>query len=78
LANLPELPAADRKAARYAFLARLAGSNHVLVRTHESRRAALAALRLDPARAAADPNVRGPLLRSFLPQALLRRRRPGK
>ena len=76
LAALPALtPAAERRA-RYGFLRRLAEANHILVRPFETRRAALAAIRLRPLGAIADRQLRGPLVRSFLPRALLRRRRP--
>jgi len=76
LGDLPELTPAERAAARFAFLARLTTSNHVLVRTAESRRAALSAFRLAPLATVRDRRIRGPLLRSFLPDGLLRRRRP--
>jgi len=76
LANFPDLaPAAARKA-RYALLRRLAEANHILVRGPQTRRAAIAAARLQPLRAIADRQVRGPLVRSFLPASMLRRRRP--
>jgi glycosyltransferase involved in cell wall biosynthesis len=76
LATVGGLAAADEDEVRYALLRRVATSQHVLVRTRESRRAALAALRLAPARALRDREVRRPLLRSFLPDSVLRRRRP--
>jgi glycosyltransferase involved in cell wall biosynthesis len=78
LADLPDLTTAAAHRARYGFLRRLAESNHVLVRPSETRRAAFAAARLSPLRALADKQVRGPLLRSFVPAALLRRRRPAR
>ena len=71
--HLAKLP--DGHRARYFLLRRLATSNHILLERGRSRRAAVAALRTSPLRALADAGVRGPLLRSFIPTALLRRRR---
>jgi glycosyltransferase involved in cell wall biosynthesis len=76
LANMPHLPAPTVKRARYALFRRLAEANHILVRSTETRNAAFAAARLLPMRAIADRQVRGPLIRSFLPASLLNRRRP--
>jgi hypothetical protein len=76
LAALPELSPAERETARYGFLRRLASSNHVLVERSAARRSALAALRAAPVRGLRDPDVRRPLVRSFLPARVLRARRP--
>jgi glycosyltransferase involved in cell wall biosynthesis len=76
LGALPELPPAERERARYGFLRRLAFSHHVLVERSPARRAALAAVRLEPRLALRDKDVRRPLLRSFLPARVLRARRP--
>jgi hypothetical protein len=76
LAALPDLSPADRERARYGFLRRLASSHHVLVERSPARRSAVAAVRLAPRRALRDPDVRRPLLRSFLPARVLSRRRP--
>jgi glycosyltransferase involved in cell wall biosynthesis len=76
LAALPELPPAERDEARYGFLRRLASSHHVLVERTAARRSALAALRVAPGRGLRDPDVRRPLVRSFLPARVLRARRP--
>ena len=76
LAALPDLPAAERERARYGFLRRLASSHHVLVERSPARRSAMAAVRLAPRRALRDPDVRRPLVRSFLPARILSRRRP--
>jgi glycosyltransferase involved in cell wall biosynthesis len=70
------LAGAPGEAARYALLGRLATARHILVEPRRSRRAALAAVRTAPLRALTDPAVRGPLVRSLVPAALLRRRRP--
>jgi glycosyltransferase involved in cell wall biosynthesis len=78
LAALPDLAPAAVHRARYGFLRRLAESNHVLVRPAETRRAAIAAARLSPLRALVDRQVRGSLLRSFVPAAVLHRRRPAR
>jgi cellulose synthase/poly-beta-1,6-N-acetylglucosamine synthase-like glycosyltransferase len=76
LANLPQLSPDAARMARYGLLRRLAEANHILLRPSETRRAAIAAARLRPLTAVADPQVRGPLFGSFLPASLLRRRRP--
>jgi glycosyltransferase involved in cell wall biosynthesis len=76
LAALPELPPAELELARYGFLRRLAFSHHVLVERSSARRAALAAVRLEPRRALRDAEIRRPLLRSFLPARVLSARRP--
>jgi glycosyltransferase involved in cell wall biosynthesis len=76
LAALPEVPPAERERARYGFLRRLAFSHHVLVERTLARRSALAAVRMAPRLALRDSDVRRPLLRSFLPARVLRRRRP--
>jgi hypothetical protein len=62
--------------ARYAFYRRLATSHHILLERRPTQRAALSAIRARPLGALADPGVRGPVLRSLLPRALARRRRP--
>jgi cellulose synthase/poly-beta-1,6-N-acetylglucosamine synthase-like glycosyltransferase len=76
LADLPDLSPAEREAARYGFLRRLASSHHVLVERRAARRNALAALRAAPGRGLRDPDVRRPLVRSLLPARVLRARRP--
>jgi glycosyltransferase involved in cell wall biosynthesis len=76
LAALPELSAAERQLARYGFLRRLASSHHVLVHQAAARSFALAALRVAPSRGFFDPDVRRPLVRSFVPARFLRARRP--
>jgi glycosyltransferase involved in cell wall biosynthesis len=76
LAQLPDLTPGERSAARYALLRRIATSNHVLVRRRESRAAAVAAVRANPLRALRDRGVLRPLLGSFVPRSILRRRRP--
>jgi glycosyltransferase involved in cell wall biosynthesis len=76
LAALPELSPPERQLARYGFLRRLASSHHVLVHPAAARRFALAALRVAPSRGLLDPDVRRPLVRSFLPARFLRARRP--
>lgn len=76
LAAPPAAPSPESASARYAFLVRLATSRHVLVQRSEARRAALAAVREAPRRAFRDPAVRRPLVRSLIPAAALRRRRP--
>lgn len=63
-------------AARYGFYRRLAGSHHILLERRATQRAALQAARIRPLGALADAGVRGPALRSLLPRALVRRRRP--
>jgi glycosyltransferase involved in cell wall biosynthesis len=76
LAALPELPEAERDAARYGFLRQLSLSHHVLVERRAARRSALQAIRLEPRSAWRDPDVRRPFVRSFLPARLLHARRP--
>jgi hypothetical protein len=76
LDELAGVPAGERAAARYGFLRRLATSHHVLVERAEARRSALAAVRLAPVRSLKDREVRGPLVRSFLPARALHARRP--
>jgi glycosyltransferase involved in cell wall biosynthesis len=70
--------AGGRPAARYFLLRRIATSRHILLDRSRSRRAALAAARLAPLRAVRDPGIRRPLLRSVIPLAILRRRRPAR
>ena len=78
LAALPKLPEEeDSDSARYGFLRRLASSHHVLVNRSAARRYALQALQTAPTRALFDPDVRRPLVRSFVPARLLQARRPG-
>jgi GT2 family glycosyltransferase len=78
LAAPPDLPEPTLRRARYHFLRRIAASQHILVHRREAQRAALAALRLRPGAALTDSDVRGPLLRSFLPASVLRSRRPAR
>jgi hypothetical protein len=73
---LAQLPPAEQEAARYALLRRLAQSNHILLERGAARRAALKALRMAPLHGLSDAAIRGPLVRSLLPLAVLRRRRP--
>lgn len=63
-------------AARYALLRRLATASHILLQGQLTRHAAFAAIRLDPVRGLRDPQVRGLFVRSLIPSAALRRRRP--
>jgi cellulose synthase/poly-beta-1,6-N-acetylglucosamine synthase-like glycosyltransferase len=76
LAALPELSPAERRLARYGLLRRLASSHHVLVHPAAARRFAFAALRMAPSRGLLDPDVRRPLVRSFVPARFLHARRP--
>jgi glycosyltransferase involved in cell wall biosynthesis len=76
LAALPELPPTEHELARYGFLRRLASAHHVLVHQPAARRCALAALRVAPSRGLLDPDVRRPLVRSFVPARFLHARRP--
>lgn len=76
LAELPPLPPGTSRRARYNFLRRVAGSHHVLVHPAATRRATLAALRTRPSAALVDSEVLGLTLRSFVPAAILHRRRP--
>jgi hypothetical protein len=76
LAALPDLPQAERDAARYGFLRQLSSSHHVLVERRAARRSALQAIRLAPRTAWRDRDVRRPFVRSFLPARLLHARRP--
>jgi hypothetical protein len=75
--NHPPPGKAGNTQARYGFLRRVAESHHILVEGRQARTAALAAVRLAPARALRDPAVMRPLVLSFLPARLLRKRRPG-
>lgn len=77
LAALPPLPPRERRRAVYALQRRIAEASNVLVEPRATRRAAAAALCCDPGRALCDPLLRRPFLRSFVPRALLLRRRPG-
>jgi glycosyltransferase involved in cell wall biosynthesis len=76
LAALPVLLPAKEQQARYGLQRRIALSNHILVRRGAARRAALAAVRLNPLRGLRDRSVQRPLLGSLLPAAVLHRRRP--
>jgi hypothetical protein len=76
LESPPALPAPEWKLARYAFLRRAASSHHVLVESRAARAAALSAVRTAPGRGLLDRDTGGLLIRSFLPERLLHRRRP--
>jgi glycosyltransferase involved in cell wall biosynthesis len=76
LASLPELNPSEQRSARYAFLWRIASSRHVLVDPRRVRAAAVSAARTSPRRALLDRELRGLLVRSFLPERLLHARRP--
>jgi glycosyltransferase involved in cell wall biosynthesis len=76
LASIDNLEVSLRRSARYGLLKRTAAACHALVQRPETRRAALRALLLRPWAGLADREVRGVLLRTFLPRRTLRRRRP--
>lgn len=76
LSALPDAPPSLRSGAAFGFHARMAASNHTLVQSRETRRAALAALRMRPLTGLVSADVRRPLVRSLLPDRILRRRRP--
>jgi hypothetical protein len=76
LSALPALTPADERRANYGLQRRIALSNHILLRRGEARRAAIAALRVNPLRALRDRSVQRTLIGSLLPTAFLHRRRP--
>ncbi len=71
------VPKGQRRLARFGLNRRLAVSSQTLVRTSDTRRYLLAALRARPAAGLTDVVMLRILLASFLPHSLLRRRRPG-
>jgi ubiquinone/menaquinone biosynthesis C-methylase UbiE len=75
LAGLDAVPARERRAAAFGFQCRIAGSSYTLLELDEARRAAIAALRIDPGRAVAAPEVRRALTRWVIPRRILRDRR---
>lgn len=75
LAGLMEIPATERRAAKYGLLRRIAMSSAILVERGAARRAALAAFRTEPATAMRDGDVLRPLAGSFLPKRVLNARR---
>ena len=72
LQALPPLATRDALQARYGFHRRLAESHNVLGEMRAARREAITALRIAPSRAAHDGRLWRPLLRTFVPSALLR------
>jgi hypothetical protein len=75
LSALPPLGEDEQGRARYGLYRRLAESHNVLGEEGSVRRATLAAARIAPARAISDGGLWRPLLRSLVPQRLLRRQR---
>lgn len=75
LSGLDSVPADQRKGAEFGFHCRLAGSHYTLLELDQARRAAVAALRLDPGRAITTPEVRRALTRWVVPRRILRARR---
>jgi hypothetical protein len=78
LGMLPSVPEAMRTEAEWGFLRRLASSRYTLVELAGARKAAWRALRSEPARTVADRDFRRVLTRSWLPRAILERRRSGR
>ncbi|HEV8461324.1 MAG TPA: glycosyltransferase family A protein [Gaiellaceae bacterium] len=66
LAALPPLDRTARKRASYGLLRRLAESHNVLGDRRATRKAAIAAARAEPTRAAIDPAIWRPFLRSVI------------
>jgi glycosyltransferase involved in cell wall biosynthesis len=78
LAGLGHVPADQRKAAEFGFQCRLAGSHYTLLQLDQARSAAISAVRLDPRRAFAAPEVRRALTRWVIPRRILRDRRASR
>jgi glycosyltransferase involved in cell wall biosynthesis len=78
LAMLHTVPEEMRAAAEWGLRRRLASSRYTLVQLREARRIAWTAFRADPMRAMSDHDLRKVLARSWLPRALIERRRAGR
>ncbi|MDX6567591.1 MAG: hypothetical protein QOH15_169 [Gaiellales bacterium] len=78
LSALPPMTPRSTARARYAFTRRIVESYNVLENARATRRAAFGAARIAPARALVDLAVWRPLLRSFAPPVLRRRRPPAE
>jgi len=75
LASLPDLPSHEARIARFGFLARLAASNHSLLRAHEARSAALRAATTAPLRSLMSHQVRRAAIGWLIPRSIRTERR---
>lgn len=73
---LGDMPVQNRRRAEFGLWKRTAASHYSLMELPQARRAALAAVRADPGRAAIAPEIARVLTMSWLPSSMLERRRP--